>query len=155
MKILIDSREQRPFEFASFNVAPETAALPCGDYSLPGFVDRVAVERKSLDDLIGCLKGKDRDRFERELARGGHYELFAVVVESSLADVSRGRYKSEMKPHSALQSIIAFQVRYRVPFLWCGSRKAAEYVTHGLLCKYLREITERYKLATKTQESTA
>lgn len=88
MKILIDSREQRPFEFASFDVAPETATLPCGDYSLPGFVDRVAVERKSLDDLVGCLVGKNRDRFERELARDGHYKLFSVVVEGSLADLA-------------------------------------------------------------------
>lgn len=152
MKILIDSREQAPFTFQGYDVALEPAALPVGDYSLPGFQDRVAIERKNLEDLVGCLMGKNRDRFERELTRARHYDLFAVVVEASLADISQGRYHSEMKAHSALQSIITFQVRYRVPFLWCGNRAGAEYVTYGLLSKYLREIGERYKLAVKGQE---
>lgn len=155
MKILIDTREQAPFGFNGYDVTPETATLPVGDYSLPGFEDRAAIERKSLNDLIGCLMGKDRERFERELARGRHYDLFAVVVEASLADVSQGRYRSEMKAQAALQSIITMQVRYRVPFMWCGNRAGAEYMTHGLLSKYLREISERYRLATKSQEKAA
>jgi len=136
-------------------LTPETATLPVGDYSLPGFEDRAAVERKSLNDLVGCLMGKERSRFERELARGRHYDLFAVVLEASLGDVSRGRYRSDMKPQSVLQSIITFQVRYRVPFMWCGSRAGAEYMTHGLLLKYLRELEERFKQATKAQEEAA
>jgi DNA excision repair protein ERCC-4 len=130
----------------------ETANLPAGDYSLPGFEDRAAVERKTLNDLVGCLMGKDRTRFEKELTRGRAYDFFSVVVEASLEDVSRGRYRSEMKPHAALQSIIAFQMRYRVPFVWAGGRSGAEYYTYWTLAKYLREIEERYKQATKAQE---
>ncbi|MGC9964280.1 MAG: ERCC4 domain-containing protein [Syntrophobacteraceae bacterium] len=146
MRILIDTREQRPFSFTRFpGVAIERAALPAGDYSLPGFEDRVAIERKELNDLIACLKGDNRDRFERELTRARHYELFAVVVEASLEDVSKGRYRSEMKPHAALQSIFAFQVRYRVPFVWAGGREAAEYATYSLLEKYRTEIEKRFE----------
>ena len=152
MRILIDNREQAPFTFQGYDVDPETATLPVGDYSLPGFQDRAAIERKSLNDLIGCLMGKDRERFERELARGRHYDLFAVVVEASLADVSQARYQSDMKPQAALQSIVTFQVRYRIPFVWAGNRTGAEYMTYSFLAKYLREIGERYKLAVKTQE---
>jgi len=151
MRILIDSREQAPFTFQAYEVVPEVAALPVGDYSLPSLEDRVSIERKSLNDLVGCLMGKDRERFERELARGRHYDLFAVVVEASMADVSRGRYRSEMKPQAALQSIITYQVRYRTPFVWAGNRAGAEYITHGLLTKYLREIGERYRQAVKAQ----
>lgn len=153
MKILIDTREQTPFTFQGYDVAPETATLPCGDYSLPGFEDRAAIERKTLEDLVSCLMGSNRDRFERELARGRSYELFAVVVEAAFSDVSRGKYKSDMKPHAALQSLIAFQVRYRVPFIWCGSRAAAEYYTFWTLAKYLREISERYRQAMNGQET--
>ncbi|MGO9174673.1 MAG: hypothetical protein ACLQED_00800 [Desulfobaccales bacterium] len=58
-----------------------------------------------------------------------------------------------MKPQAALQSIITFQVRYRVPFMWCGNRAGAEYCTFWLLNKYLREIGERYRQATKAQEA--
>jgi ERCC4-type nuclease len=152
MKILIDTREQTPFTFKGYDVAPETATLPVGDYSLPGFTDRVAVERKELNDLISCLMNGNRERFEKELARGRHYELFTVVVEASLLDVSQGRYRSEMKPQAALQSIITFQVRYQTSFVWAGNRAGAEYMTYSLLAKYLREIGERYKLAVKGQD---
>ena len=155
MKILIDTREQAPFAFKGYDVTPEIATLPVGDYSICGFIDQVAIERKGLDDLIGCLMGKDRDRFTRELARGRHYDLFCVVVEASLEDVSRGKYRSDMKPHSALQSLITFQVRYRVSFVWAGSRSAAEYFTFWTLAKYLRELEERFKTATKAQEKAA
>ena len=78
-----------------------------------------------------------------------------VVVEASLADVSQGRYQSAMKPQAALQSIITFQVRYRIPFIWAGSRKAAEYCTFWTLAKYLRELEERFRTATKAQEKAA
>jgi DNA excision repair protein ERCC-4 len=152
VKILIDSREQLPFTFAGYEASPEVVALPVGDYSLPGFEDRIAIERKSIDDLVGCLMGNNRARFERELARGRHYDVFAVVVEASLADVSQGRYRSEMKPQAALQSLVTFMVRYRATFIWAGCKRAAEYVTFSLLAKYLREIGERFKLAMKHQE---
>lgn len=151
MRLIVDTREQAPYTFDRFAVELERAALPAGDYSLPGFEDRAAIERKSLDDLIGCLC-TGRERFERELTRGTHYDLFAVVIESTLEDVSKGRYRSEMKAQAALQSIICFQVRYRVPFVWAGNRAGGEYITHGLLEKYLAEIQKRYERAAKGQE---
>jgi ERCC4-type nuclease len=151
MKIIIDTREQLPYAFQGYEVKIETANLPVGDYSLPGFEDRAAIERKTLNDLVGCLMGKDRTRFERELTKGRAYDLFAVVVEAALSDVSQGKYKSDMKPHAAVQSIIAFQVRYGVSFVWAGNRSGAEYYTYWLLSKYIREIGERYKLAAKGQ----
>lgn len=80
MIILQDTREQNPLLFKGYDVTPEPATLPVGDYSLPGFTDRAAIERKSLDDLISCLINDSRDRFERELARGRHYDLFVVMV---------------------------------------------------------------------------
>ena len=153
MKILIDTREQLPYAFERYQVDTMPATLPAGDYSLPGFEDRAAVERKSLDDLIACLMGANRERFERELARARHHDLFAVVVEATLLDVSRGKYTSNMNSHAALQSILAFQVRYRVPFVWAGNRPGGEYVTHGLLSKYLAEIEKRFEHARKAQEA--
>jgi len=152
MRILIDTREQEPYTFTGYEAATEPATLPVGDYSLPGFQDRAAVERKSLNDLIGSHMGKDRERFERGLARGRHYDLIAVVVEASLADVSQARYQSDMKPQAALQSIVTFQVRYRIPFVWAGNRTGAEYMTYSFLAKYLREIGERYNLAVQAQD---
>ena len=155
MRIIVDSREQRPFPFAKYEAEAERATLPTADYSLPGFEDRVGIERKELGDLISCLMGANRERFERELRRLSAYDLKAVVVEASMRDVADGLYRSEMKPHAVLQSIFAFQVRYGVPFLFCGDRAGAEYTAFWLLAKFMREIEIRFKAATIAQQGRA
>lgn len=145
MKIIRDTREQAPFTFGGYDCEVQAGTLTTGDYSLAGLEDRFAVERKSLDDLLGCLTGEGRERFKRELARARGLDVFAVVVEASFQDMAEGRYRSKMKPHAALQSVLAFQVRYRVPFLWCGTRAGAEYAAYHFLRHYLREASTRYK----------
>jgi len=143
MQIIIDTREQRPFNFEKFVVQVQTGTLQTGDYSLVGYEDRVAIERKGLDDLISCFMGGNRDRFERELSRAQGMDLFVVVVEAGLMDIARGRYKSKMQPHAALQSMVTFFVRYSVPFMCCGSRDGTEYMTYSLLAKYNYELEKQ------------
>jgi ERCC4-type nuclease len=104
MKILADTREQLPYQFEKYPVEISKAALPGGDYSLPGFENTIAIERKSLADLVSCLKGSDRARFERELSRGRSYELFAVVIEASAQDAMNGKYRSDMKPNAVMHA---------------------------------------------------
>ena len=147
MMILIDSREQAPFAFQHERYAGTVTApgaLDTGDYSLAGLADRVAVERKSLPDLVACL-GRERERFERELQRAAALDAFAVVVESSWSDLAGGQYRSKLNPHSACQSVLAFTCRYRVPFLFAGSRAGAEYATWGFLRQYLESARKRWK----------
>lgn len=144
LAIVVDTREQAPYGFDRFPVEIVRAGLTTGDYSLAAHESRAAIERKSLDDLIGCLT-VGRDRFERELDRARSLECFAVVVEASMEDMARHRYTSRMAPHAALQSVLAFQVRYAVPFVWAGSRRGGEYVTYWMLQKYAREIEARQK----------
>lgn len=146
MKIVIDTREQMPFQFYMFECTAVSGTIPTGDYSIAGLVDRCAVERKSLDDFLGCLTGEGRERFEQELARAAGLDCFAVVVEASIQEMAEGRYRSKIKPHAALQSVLAFRVRYRVPFLWCGNRAGAEYSTSHFLRHVLREVRERLKV---------
>ena len=126
-----------------------SGSLTTGDYSLAGLEDQVALERKSLPDLVSCLTGSNRERFERELNRGRALDYFAVVIEAGFSELTAKQYRSNMKPHAAAQSIIAFQVRYGVPFLWAGSRRAAEYLTYWSLAKFLREAEVRYKAIIK------
>ena len=145
MKIVIDSREQLPFIFTGQRyegVTTEPGALLIGDYSLAGLTDRVAVERKSLPDLIACL-GRERDRFERELMRAAALDAFCVIVEADLATLLSGNYRSRLNPHAAAQSILAFTARYRVPFIFAGDRAGAEYLTHGFLYQYLQGVHKR------------
>lgn len=152
MRIVIDSREQLPFSFghARYEVETEVGALGVGDYSLAGLTDRVAVERKSLPDLVACL-GRERERFERELQRAAALDAFAVVVEASWTDLATGNYRSKLNPHSACQSVLAFTCRYRAPFLFAGSRTAAEYAAWGLLRQFLESAHKRFKAIVKAQ----
>lgn len=152
MKIIVDSREQNPFTFDNQDCEVTTGSLTTGDYSLAGLTDRVALERKSLPDLVGCLTGSNRERFERELNRGRALDCFAVVIEAGFGELASKQYRSNLNPHAAAQSIIAFQVRYGVPFLWAGSRRAAEYLTYWSLAKYLREAVKRYESIIKAHQ---
>ncbi|MHC1726879.1 MAG: ERCC4 domain-containing protein [Syntrophobacteraceae bacterium] len=153
MRIIADTREQRPYTFSEFGVEVERATLPCGDYSIAGFSDLVAVERKnSVDELVMCLSS-DRKRFEAELSRARNFERFYVVIEGHFHDVMAGRYRSHMQSKSVIASIAAFTNRYRIPFLFFGGRGAAEMMTYQLLQKYVYEIEKRYERATKSQES--
>ena len=157
MKIIVDNREQRPFSFRGTpydGVAVEAGTLAIGDYSLAGLTDRAAVERKELADLVACL-GRERDRFERELARGAALDAFAVVVEASWADLASGNYRSRINPHAACQSVLAFAGRYRVPFLFAVSRAAAEYMTWGFLRQYLEGARRRWAAIVKAHDDAA
>ena len=150
MKIIVDSREQHPFTFEGREgVEIVSGSLTTGDYSLVGLEDRVALERKSLADLVSCLTGSNRERFERELNRGRALDYFAVVIEAGFGELTAKQYRSNLNPHAAAQSIIAFQIRHGVPFLWAGSHRAAEYLTYWSLAKYLREAAKRYESIVK------
>lgn len=104
----------------------------------------MAVERKELSDLVQCL-GRERERFERELQRARGLDCFAVVVEASWRDLAGGNYRSRLRPHAGCQSIAAFMARYGVPFLFAGSRAAAEYASWSILRQYLEGARKRLK----------
>ena len=92
MKILIDTREQQPYEFEN---PSEVGTLSCGDYSIMGLENHIAIERKELNDLIGCLT-TDRERFERELYKARALDYFALVIETSFSDLVNGYYRSQI-----------------------------------------------------------
>lgn len=140
LTIKIDSREQRPYEFKN----TEVGTLQTGDYSIQGLENYIAIERKELNDLIGCLT-TGRERFKRELYRGRALEYFALVVEASLSDIVSGKYRSKMNPEAAMQSLIAFSIRYRLPVWFAENRELSQHVTESLLSKYAKEIERRYQ----------
>jgi ERCC4-type nuclease len=139
MRIKIDSREQKPY---TFQTPYETGALKVGDYSICGLENHIAVERKEINDLIGCLT-TGRERFERELHKGKALDYFALVIEATLSDLTNGRYRSKMLPKSAIQSLLAFSVRYRLPIFFAENREYGQGVTESLLLKFTREIKKK------------
>ncbi len=140
--IIVDTREQDPLKFT---LPSEQGTLTTGDYSIKGLERFVAIERKSPDDLVGCLKKGQRERFEKELSRGKGLDYFALVVESELAGLANGSYRSKMIPKAVIQSLLAFSVRYRLPIFFCPDRNHAARVIESLLTKYAAEIEKKMK----------
>src|SRR5258708_4956330 len=62
-----DNREQLPLRFE--HLPSVVCCLPSADYSIVGFESEFGIERKSIEDLVGCCTGENRQRFERELHR--------------------------------------------------------------------------------------
>ncbi len=63
---IVDTREQLPLDLSPLRV--QTGTLDTGDYALAAAPDLIRLERKSLDDLLGCV-GRERERFDREVMR--------------------------------------------------------------------------------------
>lgn len=156
LHIVVDSREHHPFDFAGEGygmVTVSTGTLQTGDYSIRGLEDACVVERKSLDDLANCL-GRDRDRFLHQLQRGRGLDAYAVIVEASWIDLAQGNYAARsLHPHAACQSVAAFMARLGTPFMFAGSRKAAEYCTWSFLHQYAQGIRRRLKAVEQAMDA--
>ncbi|MCZ6652966.1 MAG: ERCC4 domain-containing protein [Planctomycetota bacterium] len=119
--IIIDTREQTPWSF--HNLPSEPGSLSTGDYSIAGLAHLVAIERKSLSDLLACV-GIHRDRFKRELQRLRAYRFRCLVVEANYADLERGEWRSKIQPASVLGSLAAWQAQFSLPVMLVGTREA-------------------------------
>ena len=133
--IIIDTREQRPYEFTGFKLLH--TKLEAGDYSIEGYDSRVAVERKSLSDAYGCV-GAGRERFERCLQRLGQVERPAIVIEASLDGFCTPPERTRITPRQAVNSFISWSCQYRIPVFWAENREYAERVTLNYLLAFLR-----------------
>ncbi|MCH8854262.1 MAG: ERCC4 domain-containing protein [Planctomycetes bacterium] len=120
--IVIDSREQVPWSFC--NLPSEPGTLGTGDYSLKNLTHLVAIERKSLDDLLACI-GIHRDRFKRELQRLRAFRFRCLVVEASYADLEGGGWRSKIQPAAVLGSLSAWMAQFDLPIWLAGDHQAA------------------------------
>lgn len=131
LPIVIDSREQQPYDYPGAVVM----ALRSGDYSLFGCETRVAIERKTLSDAYSSLGG-GRKRFERELERLSGMDYAAIVIEATLEEFLRAPAFSKMNPKAAMNSLLAWSVKYHVCIFFAGSRRYGQTLTFRLLEKF-------------------
>jgi DNA excision repair protein ERCC-4 len=146
---IIDTREQSPLDLAPLRTVADTLAT--GDYSVAGLESVVAVERKSLPDLLGCI-GQDRERFEREIVRLLGYPCRAIVVESSWAALEAGGWRSHVTPAAAVGSCIGW-IAAGVPIVMAGDHeRAGRYVAKLLYTAARRRWREARQLAASILE---
>ena len=137
--IVVDSREKMPYDFPSSTIIKP---LKAGDYSLENYEDQITIERKSKSDAYHSF-GTDRSRFIRELEKLAKYKYSAIIIESSLENFLQPPPFSRMKPKSAINSILAWHIRYDVNIFWAGNRLLGQTLTYRLLEKYWKESVKK------------
>ena len=135
-EIIVDSREKRPlWDLCTVQ------ALKTGDYSLVGFEDKIAIERKSCGDLFKSL-GSDSKRFRKELTRAKELDYFALVIEGTpynilLKDFEGGDYIDKMKGETVFKILMTLSVKYNFPIFFSRSREEARLIILGLFESFL------------------
>ena len=137
MKVVIDTREQLPYEFED----SITRTLKTGDYSLFGYEDQITVERKTKADAYGTI-GKGRTRFIKELERLSEIDYSAIVVEASLTNFIEPPRFSQLNPKSAINSLLAWSIRYGVHVYFADNRVMGNLLTLRLLERYWKKLNE-------------
>lgn len=147
LKIIIDTREQRPFFIDKVgdpnfpDLQYEWKTLKSGDYSIlgmntPDCAKSIAIERKSLVDLFGSM-GRGRERLEAEFRRMMLFSYAALIIENDYRDIIKNPPPaSMMSPKSVFRSIIAFSQRYNLHIFPCPNRQFAEKTTFLILRRF-------------------
>ena len=138
VRFIVDTREQEEYSFDPRLVTAVRRALPAGDYSIEGLEDRVAVERKTLDDFVSTVI-HSWARFREELRKLAGYRAACVVVEAGLIDVLQKRYRGGAHPNAVLGNALSLILDYRVPVFFCTTRQAScQFVQAYLLGAHAR-----------------
>jgi ERCC4-type nuclease len=99
---------------------------------LIGFEHLVAIERKSLSDLLTSI-GQQRERFEREIQRLLAYPVRALVVEATWAELEAGEWTtSQITASAAMGSCLGWVAR-GLPVLMATDHRGAGRCVSRLL----------------------
>lgn len=138
--IVVDSREQKPFEFPSRSTLIKKLKL--GDYSVRGLESRICIERKSFNDLFGTYT-KGLARFLRQLDKMSEIDNAYLVAECSIADVMRGHPRTAVRGPLLFEMVLTTCSDRGIIPLFCSTRPAARDVTEFLL------VRARIRVSTK------
>jgi ERCC4-type nuclease len=117
--VLVDTREQNPFDFARFDgwfAGIEKTALKLGDYSVAGLENVCVVERKDLPDLTHSFDA-NRFVFLNRLRLMSRYPHRLLVITAAWSQVKSPSPHGGVNPNQITQSLIAVLAGLKVPFL--------------------------------------
>lgn len=149
---IVDTREQAPLNLAPLQTV--SGALPTGDYSLRGLEHVIAIERKSLADLITCI-GPRRRRFDREVRRLLAYPARALVVEAAWSDLELGDWRGQITPAAAVGSCLGW-IAAGLPVVMAGDHgRAGRFVSRLLFIAARRRWREVRSLVAAVHDRAA
>lgn len=144
----------------------QAIGVAMGDYSIAGHKGHCNIERKSMNDAHSTILGwgDHRRRFEVELENLAALDCAAVVVECSLGQLladapSRGKKTASENRKILHRQVLSWQQQYRVPWIFCDSRRLAEITAFRILQRYFKKFVqsagEQYVMDETTQDQLA
>ena len=162
--IKIDQREKKPW-FTGLNqthskkTSIRYARNETADYTIEGGENEIAIERKSLIDMLGTLSlakddagNRKRDRFEREIGRMQGIRQSYIVVEAPLERILQcgQALKGQISKILLLRIIIRLKRKYpRTRWFFAANREQAEQISFTLLWKAYQKIKGDVKCCQK------
>lgn len=128
--IIVDAQEKQPLtrHFDPELVQVETTHLETGDYSLAGATHLLAIERKSLPDLLHCCT-HDRERFMDQMRRLKNYPSRFLIIEATREAIEAEVYARNVRAASVVNTLLGVAVRWNVCVQYCdGPKEAARMV---------------------------
>ena len=129
--IIIDTREQCPYDFPF----SKRQCLPSGDYSINGYEQHIAIERKTKQDIYQSVS-KGRKRFKKEVERLATYKYAAIVIESSLDNLLIPPPYTELSPRVVINTLLSWSIKYRLHVFFASDRDHARAIVYRLLEKF-------------------
>ncbi len=139
MTIIQNTQERNPLVFQEAKI--EVGILQTGDYSLKGFENQVAIERKSLSDLLLSFE-IECERFIREIQDLKAYAYRALVIESSLSALNAENWRSKITPRTVIRRLLRLSSN-GLHVVWAENRKMAARAIESLLKLFLKELGEK------------
>lgn len=144
--IIIDTREQIPWEFGYHDTAKQK--LDTGDYSIVGFENIIAIERKkSVSELATNLsESRFKDVLERLSQIKHPYMVFEFDIDEVYSfpvgsDIPKKLWdKLRISGNYIIKRLIEIQLQYGIQVVFCGDPNNAERFTVSLM----KRIYERY-----------
>jgi DNA excision repair protein ERCC-4 len=136
--IVIDSAEHMGYKFDRFPnwfAGTITKRLPVGDYTILGMEHEIAIERKTIIDLVSSVIQKRGDFIEK-CHRMKEFKKRCLVIEGSLSALKSPYPDSQAHPNAVLGSIIAAQERWEMPVYFLDTFSLAEEFVASMLSKY-------------------
>lgn len=127
--VIVDSREQATYSFVRFEnwiAGVERRKVAAGDYSVEGMESLLAVERKSLADVIRTAI-HERARFFRQCERMAKLRWKAILVEASYEDVKSyydDDLQTEAHPNAVSGTLDAIEAKFGIPVIYTSRNVA-------------------------------
>lgn len=143
MRLIIDTREQNPLQFSRCRSITEylVKKLDVGDYSMEGYEDKIAIEKKTVLDLFSTL-GKGHSRFKKELERAQELDYFALVIEESYNNIRTktfpNSFRTKMMGYVVTKLLHTMMIKYNVHVMFAKDKWEAARMVEQTLLAYER-----------------